>query len=237
MTGRWLSRDPIEEEGGVNFYNILTNDLVGRLDYLGMLFVDEGVEHVKTYQDASTLGTTETRMVLVTRCACNRDSNKWESQLMSFAIYSKIIIRTHLVGRKGSHRDGQYHYLQIPQKSLDRTLDHEKIHVGHIKKFHEKSADSINNNFSGEFNSCEACQNNRIEKVEHWESMWSAARRNEVDHTSDDFSKNSWGSLINGDPGVKPSDLPDGYVGWSADPYGYTNNRNIGYFRKHDDCK
>lgn len=34
-TGRWLSRDPIEEEGGVNLYGFVKNDTVGGIDYLG----------------------------------------------------------------------------------------------------------------------------------------------------------------------------------------------------------
>jgi RHS repeat-associated protein len=34
-TGRWLSRDPIEEKGGVNLYGFVGNDAVDKLDVLG----------------------------------------------------------------------------------------------------------------------------------------------------------------------------------------------------------
>lgn len=34
-TGRWLNRDPIEEQGGVNLYGFVGNDGVNWLDYLG----------------------------------------------------------------------------------------------------------------------------------------------------------------------------------------------------------
>lgn len=34
--GRWLSRDPIAERGGVNLYGFVGNDGVNRLDYLGL---------------------------------------------------------------------------------------------------------------------------------------------------------------------------------------------------------
>ncbi len=37
LTGRWLSKDPIEEEGGVNLYGFAGNDGVNKWDYLGML--------------------------------------------------------------------------------------------------------------------------------------------------------------------------------------------------------
>jgi RHS repeat-associated protein len=35
-TGRWLSRDPIEEEGGLNLYGMVGNDPVNWIDYLGL---------------------------------------------------------------------------------------------------------------------------------------------------------------------------------------------------------
>jgi RHS repeat-associated protein len=35
-TGRWPSRDPIEEKGGMNLYEIVRNDTVNKIDYLGL---------------------------------------------------------------------------------------------------------------------------------------------------------------------------------------------------------
>ena len=37
VTGRWPSRDPIEENGGVNLFGFVGNDVVGRIDALGMI--------------------------------------------------------------------------------------------------------------------------------------------------------------------------------------------------------
>jgi len=37
LTGRWPSRDPIEEEGGMNLYGFLGNDAVDGVDALGMI--------------------------------------------------------------------------------------------------------------------------------------------------------------------------------------------------------
>ena len=34
--GRWISRDPIEEDGGTNLYIFVENDVINRLDYLGL---------------------------------------------------------------------------------------------------------------------------------------------------------------------------------------------------------
>jgi len=36
VTGRWPSRDPIGERGGVNIYGMVGNNAVGRWDYLGL---------------------------------------------------------------------------------------------------------------------------------------------------------------------------------------------------------
>src|SRR5690606_28071935 len=35
--GRWLSRDPLQELGGSNFYAFVQNDSLNRFDYLGMI--------------------------------------------------------------------------------------------------------------------------------------------------------------------------------------------------------
>jgi RHS repeat-associated protein len=36
VTGRWPSRDPIEEKGGLNLYGFVGNGVIGYIDYLGM---------------------------------------------------------------------------------------------------------------------------------------------------------------------------------------------------------
>ena len=36
VLARWLTRDPIEEEGGLNIYGFIGNDGVSYWDYLGM---------------------------------------------------------------------------------------------------------------------------------------------------------------------------------------------------------
>jgi integrase/recombinase XerD len=36
VTGRWASRDPLDEQGGLNLYALVGNDGINRFDYLGM---------------------------------------------------------------------------------------------------------------------------------------------------------------------------------------------------------
>jgi RHS repeat-associated protein len=41
QTGRWINRDPLEENGGNNLYEFVNNDGVNRTDYLGLIEVGE----------------------------------------------------------------------------------------------------------------------------------------------------------------------------------------------------
>jgi hypothetical protein len=38
--GRWVSRDPMEEEGGINLYSVGDNDVVNNVDILGFVCVE-----------------------------------------------------------------------------------------------------------------------------------------------------------------------------------------------------
>jgi hypothetical protein len=49
-TGRWLNRDPIEEQGGLNLFNMIKNDGVNQYDFLG-LFTPCGKFVVRTVDD------------------------------------------------------------------------------------------------------------------------------------------------------------------------------------------
>jgi RHS repeat-associated protein len=53
LTGRWKSRDPIGEEGGMNLYGFVGNDGVNVWDYLGLKITDENFEYVDTVNVSS----------------------------------------------------------------------------------------------------------------------------------------------------------------------------------------
>jgi RHS repeat-associated protein len=52
-TGRWVSRDPIEEEGGVNLYGFVQNNPVRKIDVLGMIGYDVFKATLKSICDAN----------------------------------------------------------------------------------------------------------------------------------------------------------------------------------------
>jgi RHS repeat-associated protein len=44
--GRWLSRDPLEEDGGINLYGFVGNDSIGGADYLGLQITPTEYDYV-----------------------------------------------------------------------------------------------------------------------------------------------------------------------------------------------
>jgi RHS repeat-associated protein len=48
---RWLNRDPIEEEGGLNLYGYVGNDPVNEIDPLGLDFIDDADQFVNDVND------------------------------------------------------------------------------------------------------------------------------------------------------------------------------------------
>jgi RHS repeat-associated protein len=54
--GRWLSEDPIEEEGGQNLYGYVGNGVVGRVDPLGLIEWGPGMEGLRDSLNKSPAG-------------------------------------------------------------------------------------------------------------------------------------------------------------------------------------
>jgi RHS repeat-associated protein len=51
-TGRWLSRDPIDEQGGLNVYAFVQNDPISGVDVLGMWSFGDTKEQFETFRDS-----------------------------------------------------------------------------------------------------------------------------------------------------------------------------------------
>ena len=60
VTGRWLSRDPIEEEGGINLYGFVENDGINLWDYLGLSDTCACEDDLGKYKDLSIVVRTDT---------------------------------------------------------------------------------------------------------------------------------------------------------------------------------
>ena len=110
--GRWLSRDPIEESGGINYYSYVGNSPIVGIDPLGYCKL---IEEFKSAPDGSTVkGTTTptiTRSVKTSDCEKGKKGELWT--------YSCTITITYYVP-KG---DSQY----------DKVRNHEYVHKGNAE--------------------------------------------------------------------------------------------------------
>jgi len=87
VTGRWPSRDPIEENGGLNLYGFLGNDGIGRWDLLGQKFevytgTDAGI-------DPNTGRVHHLKGFIVSYTASKENKKKCDEILLSQAISYK----------------------------------------------------------------------------------------------------------------------------------------------------
>ncbi|MCF6313704.1 MAG: RHS repeat-associated core domain-containing protein [Verrucomicrobiales bacterium] len=71
-TGRWASRDPIGEDGGINLYNFVGNDGVNKTDYLGLL------KYIHKYTATSSGD-----------CICDKDNKTVKSSASATASITK----------------------------------------------------------------------------------------------------------------------------------------------------
>ena len=49
VSGRWINRDPIQEEGGLNLYAMLGNDVIYKVDFLGKKATEEDCANCEKY--------------------------------------------------------------------------------------------------------------------------------------------------------------------------------------------
>jgi RHS repeat-associated protein len=80
VTGRWLSKDPIEEQGGVNLYGFVVNDGVNQWDVLGLNAINEAIikggdEAMKKTRDSidKNVGSVSQREYCGLICQCKDD--------------------------------------------------------------------------------------------------------------------------------------------------------------------
>ncbi len=101
LTGRWLNRDPIEEEGGINLYAFVGNDGVGRWDVLGLSEdSDKGRVKIRSFrvQFVTLMGTSTTLTDVDTfvkkyllKDALKYADNKASSRFESYKALSRLI--------------------------------------------------------------------------------------------------------------------------------------------------
>ena len=209
LTGRWPSRDPIEEEGGINLYGFVGNDGTDDIDVLGTIFKHNGVRTIDGFKLVGTLGITETKLVLNAICECDSTTKVWRTKLAAYWVHTWIYISTKTAFSKNS--DGKIYLFPRNAHDIALTTTHENAHVNHYKEWHDESEVTIKSDFIKSFATCKECDTYRVDTIRKWMNSFAKAKKNEVKHTNPVFL-----TL----PGVPPMPTPSDYSRISYNKYG-----------------
>lgn len=214
--GNFLSRDPIEEDGGMNLYAFAERDPVNKYDELGLAFVSHPLKRVQSIVSGNTLGFHDSLCVILTkRCECDQSTNVWFSKFLAFHVHSQIYVRTHMAGR--SNTDRSIAHVKRPEPAILATIDHEQIHADEAEKWHDTNEAQIKIDLSEDhvFTTAKACEIHRREMLLKWRAKWETHVARQNAHPDDLFGDDpSIGS------GVPWNDYPDGYTPQENDPHG-----------------
>ena len=213
LTGRWPSRDPIGENGGVNLYGFVGNNGVDVFDVLGTTYKFHGVTRVRSILAGRTLGFTDGKGALITRCICDEEDKKWKTKLVGFFVHTQIYVRTHIAAEKSGL---PLIHIPRPEGHIQATQDHEEIHVKITKDWHDESEPKIERDFDSThvFSSKGSCEEYRRNKFLSWRKQWWEMSDNQ--HDRDEFQNDP--SLGAGIDGL----VPEGYSEFANDPAGET---------------
>jgi len=117
QTGRWINRDPIEEEGGLNLYGFVGNDGVNKIDLLGMVVVSDipRIMRVNGWNKGATLmdhwfagsGTPDKTTITMSWALGYSRAKTVYDKMLSEKVYINDAARKEIV--KLAKRQGAYH--------------------------------------------------------------------------------------------------------------------------------
>jgi len=149
-TGRWPSRDPIGEQGGLNLYAFVGNDGVNTWDYLGLAIVDEfyfpdsaeNISYSFAPLESHQGGVTTTGMQANCGCILNEENNCYE-------VYCRIQLDFKIEINE---------LIQGNSSMVEDAYGHEQQHVSRILSQVKNMASHYRNNHSAVFESKEKCR-------------------------------------------------------------------------------
>jgi RHS repeat-associated protein len=132
--GRFLSRDPIEEQGGPNLYGFLGNDPISKVDAVGLSFIRKpGVINVRDYEIGGHAAHTEPHWRVQAGCKGCIKSGFTIIQT-SNDLYVEVKIAVEFKGSK------------VDLGPRLTSEEHEDVHVAHYEAWYNTYA---NKNYSG----------------------------------------------------------------------------------------
>jgi RHS repeat-associated protein len=193
-TGRWLSRDPIEEEGGDNLYIFLDNDPVGYVDAVGLYRFEESWSNVSMSDlpggsggDTQFSGPYIDQQLKLKydaqKCKCSVD------QPETFIL--KVNVR---VPRVGTQRGGTWVTRTFRRQAIGHEKKHVKIWKHYGQLWNRFEGWQKNQTETGTEQECYAKLTQRIQDCQNRveQEFWPNALTAQAGHTAEQLSSR-WG--------------------------------------------
>ena len=178
--GRWLNRDPIEEEGGENVYCFVENSPSWLVDLGGLhtfQFTDKGWSYGDTLSGAltdnvSVLGATRTSRTSSSKCSCN--SGKWSPDYtFKVEVYSLIQFADDSTWDDDNYGSGvrdprvrekwdSFGFFEA-RRRRNLVIEHEERHRKHAQKNYNAIVRELN--VSEQYSSKGVCESKASEKI------------------------------------------------------------------------
>jgi RHS repeat-associated protein len=158
IPGQFLSRDPIDEYGGLNLYAFVGNNPINRVDPLGLKFFGVSpsfFQDVDTADIGGNLGLTSAQMFQSGRCI--KSGHDYIIDQTEFDVLINYVAIA--ITRKGA---------TLPSSTVATTRRHEQKHLDHDQAWY----DAHQNDLSGTYgNQCD-CDNALKEKMQQRHKSW-----------------------------------------------------------------
>jgi RHS repeat-associated protein len=173
VTGRWPSKDPIEESGGVNLYGFVKNKPSNRIDFLGLVLIkfEKGDEHIYDRRQGVADGTFPPPPTVNGRLLSGITIGEFKKDV---AHCDKCTVK---ISSARLNVDVTY-YLNSFDKQGNGTVDHEARHVEVFMRKWNELADLINPFDDKKYETTEKCES-AVRSINHAARIKSAAATQE----------------------------------------------------------
>jgi RHS repeat-associated protein len=172
-TGRWASRDPIEEQGGDNLYSFVSNGAVDACDHLGLVFIYYGERtddsSVRRAAYAFAHGAINKNSCV---CDCGGLSGNYKLTC-EWEMEAKVLIHS----RDHSVWGGNYKGL------INSVRVHEQHHISNFLSFYNTRNALYVSYQAVPYRTKDLCEFAKNWLVSKSDSQWEVVRQGEIDHT------------------------------------------------------
>jgi RHS repeat-associated protein len=201
-TGRWISRDPVGEAGGMNTYDFVNNDALTHIELTGTDFIDNGYYTVFSMFEGQ--GATIPDFEIEAKCQqttskflffrCTRCQLKLTT--FSLSVVTRISLY-HLSSPVTTIRP--WRIPRLSDTDIEHTIEHEQIHREHWRAWYDANLPKAESDFQGTY-SCRKCSKLKKELKAKWNFNFDSFNGGEHSHAEN----HGWHNYTVPDPEYAP---------------------------------